>query len=331
MVDNSNRLYKKEVARIIAPSMLTIILFVVGIFGLALPVFKNNLLEQKKILITAEIQSVLSMLRDYEQRVNSGELSLKTARDLAIQQIRKLRYGFEGKDYFWINDMRSKMVMHPYRSDLEGRDLSDYADAEGKLIFKELVDSAQKSGGGFVQYSWQRRADREHVIPEISYIQLFKPWGWIIGTGVYFEEIHKEIAGLTKGLFCISIAVMLFTFLLSLYIVRNTLKEMNKRLTAEKELNQYKDDLEYLVEKRTAELREAMSEVKILSGFLPICASCKKIRDDKGYWNQIESYIRDHSEAEFSHGICPDCAEKLYPELYVKKQKNGGAKRIAKL
>lgn len=63
------------------------------------------------------------------------------------------------------------------------------------------------------------------------------------------------------------------------------------------------------------ELQEALSKVKQLSGFLPICASCKKIRDDKGYWNQIESYIRSHSEAEFSHGICPECAEKLYPDL----------------
>jgi hypothetical protein len=54
---------------------------------------------------------------------------------------------------------------------------------------------------------------------------------------------------------------------------------------------------------------------------LPICASCKKIRDDKGYWKQIESYIRDHSEAEFSHGICPECAEKFYPEIFGKVEK----------
>jgi len=64
-----------------------------------------------------------------------------------------------------------------------------------------------------------------------------------------------------------------------------------------------------------AQLQEALSEVKQLSGLLPICASCKKIRDDKGYWNQIESYIKAHSEAEFSHGICPDCAKELYPDL----------------
>jgi uncharacterized PurR-regulated membrane protein YhhQ (DUF165 family) len=63
------------------------------------------------------------------------------------------------------------------------------------------------------------------------------------------------------------------------------------------------------------ELKKAFSEVKTLRGFLPICSMCKRIRDDKGYWNQIESYIRDHSEAEFSHGICPKCAEKHYPDM----------------
>lgn len=63
------------------------------------------------------------------------------------------------------------------------------------------------------------------------------------------------------------------------------------------------------------ELKEALSKIKILSGFLPICSSCKKIRDDKGSWKQIESYIKNHSEAEFTHGICPECIKKLYPEL----------------
>jgi len=68
-------------------------------------------------------------------------------------------------------------------------------------------------------------------------------------------------------------------------------------------------------EKLIAELRDALTEVVTLRGIIPICASCKKVRDDKGYWNQIESYIRDHSEADFSHGICPECAKKLYPDL----------------
>jgi PAS domain-containing protein len=64
------------------------------------------------------------------------------------------------------------------------------------------------------------------------------------------------------------------------------------------------------------ELREALSQVKSLSGLLPICASCKKIRDDKGSWKQIEAYIRERSKVEFSHGICPECAKRLYPDFF---------------
>ncbi len=74
----------------------------------------------------------------------------------------------------------------------------------------------------------------------------------------------------------------------------------------------------YLAERERliGELQSALAKVKLLSGFLPICASCKKIRDDQGYWKQVEEYIREHSEAEFSHGICPECAKKIYPQYY---------------
>ena len=64
------------------------------------------------------------------------------------------------------------------------------------------------------------------------------------------------------------------------------------------------------------ELENALAELKTLRGVIPICANCKKIRDDQGYWQQIEAYIRDHSEADFTHGICPDCSKELYPDLY---------------
>ena len=82
-------------------------------------------------------------------------------------------------------------------------------------------------------------------------------------------------------------------------------KNVSERKRAEEALKQERDNLQ-----------DALAEVKTLSGLLPICANCKKIRDDKGYWNQIEVYIRDHSEADFSHSICPECAKKLYPEFY---------------
>ncbi len=67
------------------------------------------------------------------------------------------------------------------------------------------------------------------------------------------------------------------------------------------------------------QLQDALANIKTLHGLIPICASCKQIHDDKGYWNQIESYIRDHSEAEFSHGICPECMKKLYPNMDLNK------------
>ena len=69
------------------------------------------------------------------------------------------------------------------------------------------------------------------------------------------------------------------------------------------------------LQQKTMELQDALGKVKLLSGYLPICASCKKIRDDKGYWQAVETYIDSHSEAKFSHGICPDCIQKLYPEI----------------
>ena len=84
-------------------------------------------------------------------------------------------------------------------------------------------------------------------------------------------------------------------------------QDISKRKLAE-------DAKEDLIE----ELQNASDEVNLLSDFLPICASCKNIRDDKGYWNQIESYLREHSGVEFTHGICPDCAKKLYPDTYKK-------------
>jgi CheY-like chemotaxis protein len=73
-----------------------------------------------------------------------------------------------------------------------------------------------------------------------------------------------------------------------------------------------------LIEAHNAELQEALAKVKLLSGLLPICAHCKKIRDDEGYWQQVEIYVKDHSEAEFRHGFCPDCIQELFPDIYTK-------------
>ena len=87
--------------------------------------------------------------------------------------------------------------------------------------------------------------------------------------------------------------------------------------SAAAEISRAKANLK-LIEKNK-ELKRLLSEVKELSGLLPICAHCKKIRDDKGYWNEVEEYLLDHSKADFSHSLCPGCAKKLYPEYYHEK------------
>lgn len=95
-------------------------------------------------------------------------------------------------------------------------------------------------------------------------------------------------------------------------------KQQDKILSAFKGMVETHLSLVYTIEeldKKNAQLQKALGEVKKLQGMLPICATCKKIRDDKGYWKQIESYIKEHSEAEFSHSICPECADALYKEL----------------
>jgi AmiR/NasT family two-component response regulator len=94
----------------------------------------------------------------------------------------------------------------------------------------------------------------------------------------------------------------------------------SRELKASIEMALYKARMEHALKKSNQELKAALEQVKKLSGLLPICCNCKKIRDEKDYWLQVEEYIADHSEAEFSHSICPECMVVLYPELYGGKE-----------
>jgi DNA-binding response OmpR family regulator len=97
---------------------------------------------------------------------------------------------------------------------------------------------------------------------------------------------------------------------------KNLQAEVAQRRKAEETLRQQAIELQ----ERNQELQEALAKVKTLSGLLPICANCKKIRNDEGYWEQVDVYLRHHSDAEFSHGICPDCMQELYSEYFEKKE-----------
>ncbi len=107
--------------------------------------------------------------------------------------------------------------------------------------------------------------------------------------------------------------------------VRDRTAELSEANAALREEIEHRIAVEEEREGLIRELRDALAKVKTLSGLLPICASCKKIRDDGGYWNQIEAYITEHSEAEFTHGLCPDCAQKLYPQIFGKGNASSAA------
>jgi len=138
---------------------------------------------------------------------------------------------------------------------------------------------------------WDRQEDRVAVVDELS------EKGRVHGKEFAFRKRSGEVL---TGLFSADII-----YINSEPFVLSSISDITERKMGEMER-----------ERLIHELQEALAKVKKLSGFLPICASCKKIRNDQGYWTQIEAYIRDHSEAEFSHGICPECARKLYPEFY---------------
>ena len=101
--------------------------------------------------------------------------------------------------------------------------------------------------------------------------------------------------------------------------VKNSEGEMVGRMASFVDITRRKR-AEKAQEKLIRKLERALDKIKTLRGLIPICAACKKIRDDKGYWHQVEVYVRDHSEADFSHDICPECAQKLYPELFEGKE-----------
>ncbi|MFH2122563.1 MAG: cache domain-containing protein [Pseudomonadota bacterium] len=277
------------------------------------------MLNQKRLMLVELVHTVSSTLEHYDAQVNTGKISLTEAQEMAKEQIRKIHYGPSHKSYFWINDLQPKMIMHPYRPDLEQQDLSVFSDKTGKHLFTEITQVVQKEGAGFVPYMWQLNEDSQHIGSKLSYVKLFQPWSWVIGTGIYLDDVHSETARMSRKLIYISLAILLLIGCLSSFIFSQQLRNLKRRQIAETEVEQYRQNLEKLVEERTVELLSAQSKIKILKGFLPICANCKKIRDDKGTWNQIESYIRDHSEAQFSHGICPVCAKVLYPELDLSK------------
>ena len=185
---------KRLAWRSVLPALLAILLFSGVVFLYLLPSLDRVVMDQKRLMIRELTESAWNVIASFEAEEKAGRLSQKAAQEAAIAQVRNLHYGMENKDYFWIIDGQPRMVVHPYRPDLEGTDLSNFGDPEGKLLFVEMVRVVERDGAGYVNYMWQWKDDEAHIVPKLSFVKGFTPWGWIIGTGVYTEDVDDEIS-----------------------------------------------------------------------------------------------------------------------------------------
>jgi PAS domain S-box-containing protein len=237
--------------RIVAPTVLAMALFVVSIFALIIPRFEAILLERKKEMIRELTNSVVSILAEYAGEAASGRTSSEKARADAAARVRDIRYGRESKDYFWITDMRPVMIVHPYRQDLVGADVGGYADANGVHVFVEFVNAVREKQEGYVEYLWQWEDDAQRIVPKLSFVKRFAPWDWVVGTGIYLDDVRAEIDAMVRRLIGLSIGIGVALALLLAFVAQQSLAIERRRTAAEAGLRDSHERYRALVEAST--------------------------------------------------------------------------------
>ena len=222
--------------RIVLPPAMVMLLFVVAIIVMIIPATEDALMDKKRETIQAIVQSATSIIEKQAMLVSEGVLTLEEAQEEALLVLRALRYGDQDKQYLWIQDTYPKMGMHPYFPEMEGVSLRDYQDPEGNLLFVNAVNITKENGDGFIHYMWPREDNIEEPVPKLSYVRLFSKWNWIVGSGIYLDDVQREIQAVTYNLAYFSTIVgLLLMGLLSLIVWRGWRTEKQRRI-AEKEV-----------------------------------------------------------------------------------------------
>ncbi|MDF9620878.1 methyl-accepting chemotaxis protein [Pseudomonas entomophila] len=175
------------------------------------------------------VQTAAGVLAYYQGLEAAGTLSREAAQQQALTAVRGLRY--DQNDYFWINDLTPRMVMHPANPKLDGQDLSAIRDPDGFAVFNEMVALARSQGAGPVDYRWPKPGASDPVA-KTSYIQLFKPWGWIIGSGVYVDDVQAEFARQLRDASLLGLGIALLMTLLVVLIARSIAQPLQEAVQA---------------------------------------------------------------------------------------------------
>lgn len=209
------------------PALAIAMLFILGL--LMIQQVRTDLYKGKQVMTQNIVETANGILSHYQQLEANGSLSTAEAQKAAMDQIRLLRYGQD--DYFWINDMKPTMLMHPMKPELDGQDLSKTKDPNGKELFNEMVRVAQRQGAGLVDYQWAKPGEVDPV-PKISYVELFKPWGWIIGTGIYVDDVEAEFQRYVVRFSIIGLVIASLMAVLVAILIRSITKPLRDSMQA---------------------------------------------------------------------------------------------------
>ena len=178
----------------------------------------DNLLEDRKVKTRHVVEVASSVVKHFHSRQTAGAMTESEAQSAALSALKAMRY--EKDDYFWVNNMHPTMVMHPTKPELDGKDLSSFKDPDGVHLFVEFANTVRASGAGFVAYAWPKPGAATPQ-PKISYVQGFTPWGWVIGSGIYIDDVKQIFLNTALMLGLILTACLLIIGTLTVMVVRS--------------------------------------------------------------------------------------------------------------
>jgi methyl-accepting chemotaxis protein len=190
-------------------------------FTWIIPKVKNNMYEAKFNQTKHVVEAAWGVLNYYGKQ---SSMPVEEAKKMAKETIKALRY--DNQEYFWINDLEPRMIMHPIKPEMDGTNLSENKDPNGKRLFVTMAEVSRKEGAGFVDYLWPKPSFSKPV-PKISYVKLFPEWGWIVGSGIYLDDVEKEISQLMYIILGAVILITLGGLLLSFWMARSITRPIN--------------------------------------------------------------------------------------------------------